>query len=67
MELLPYQQRMIQEHSELNTKLISLSKFFESKPFIDLPDNEKSLLRKQYGYMQRYAKVLNERIMNFNN
>lgn len=66
-ELLPYQQRVLEEHTALDTKMVSLAKFFETEWFIDLPDNEQSLLRKQYGYMQRYAGVLCERIKNFNN
>ena len=66
-ELLPYQLRVIEEHTALDTKTVALAKFFETKWFLDLPDNEQSLLRKQYGYMQRYAKVLLERIKNFNN
>ena len=67
MELLPYQLRVIEEHTALDTKMVALAKFFETKWFIDLPDNEQSLLRKQYGYMQRYAGVLYERIENFYN
>lgn len=66
-ELLPHQQRVLEEHAALDTKMIALDKFFDTKQFIDLPDNEQSLLRKQYGYMQRYAGVLCERIKNFNN
>ena len=43
----------------------ALSKFFDTKFFLDLPDVEQSLLRKQYGYMQKYSSVLSERISNF--
>jgi hypothetical protein len=63
--LLPYQQRVITEQDELDSKMIALSKFFDTKFFMDLPDEEQSLLRKQYGYMQRYSSVLSERISNF--
>ena len=67
MDLLPYQLRVIEEHTALDTKMVALDKFFDTKWFIDLPDNEQSLLKKQYGYMKRYAAVLSERIENFNN
>lgn len=66
-ELLPYQQLVLEEHTALDTKMIALYKFFDTKWFIDLPNHEQSLLRKQYGYMKRYAGVLYERIENFNN
>ena len=62
---LPHQQRVITEQDELDTKLIALSKFFDTTLFFSLPDVEQSLLRKQYGYMQRYSSVLSERISNF--
>jgi hypothetical protein len=65
--LLPYQQRVITEQDELDIKMLALSKFFDTKFFLDLPDVEQSLLRKQYGYMQRYSSVLSERISNFIN
>ena len=62
---LPYQQRVITEQDDLDTKMSALSKFFDTKFFSDLPDVEQSLLRKQYGYMQKYSSVLSERISNF--
>jgi len=62
---LPHQQRVITEQDELDIKLIALSKFFDTELFFSLQDVEQSLLRKQYGYMQRYSSVLSERISNF--
>jgi hypothetical protein len=65
--LLPYQQRVITEQDELDIKMLALSKFFDTKFFLDLPDVEQNLLRKQYVYMQRYSSILSERISNFIN
>jgi hypothetical protein len=62
-----YRQRLVLEKEELDIKMLALSKFFDTKFFLDLPDVEQNLLRKQYGYMQRYSSVLSERISNFIN
>ena len=62
---LPYQQRVITEQEELDTKMSALSKFFDTKFFSDLPDVEQRLRRKQDGYMEQYSSALSERISNF--
>lgn len=61
----PYQQRVIEEHDELNIKIVKLERFMASEAFTELPDWESELLNQQYLYMGYYLGVLSQRIRTF--
>jgi len=64
----PHQQRVVEEHAELVTKLMDLHSFICKNPlFKKLTGSEKGLLRLQALYMGNYAEVLYERIQLFKN
>ncbi|HEY1646237.1 MAG TPA: hypothetical protein VGF75_07825 [Candidatus Saccharimonadales bacterium] len=57
-----YQQRIVDERSQLNGRLSRLWHFIdESNMFSELPESEKDLLRKQYAVMLAYSAILDER------
>lgn len=60
--LQPHQQRVVEEHNELETKIQLLHKFSTSEVYKALPNDEKDRLRRQYEHMVNYANVLSERI-----
>lgn len=62
MKLEPYQQRVVQEKAELDAKLEALFKFFGSSSFKELPVEECERLSRQWVYMSKYSRVLEERI-----
>ena len=62
-----YQQRVVDEKSELDERLGKLIEFIEESPtFPRLPDDEKNRLRRQKDCMQNYSDVLGERVAAFN-
>lgn len=61
----PYQERVVQEKSELVEKTVKLRAFFETPTFAGLGFPERTLLRRQEHYMTQYASVLSERIAAF--
>ena len=61
----PHQQRVIDEASELETKLTALTNFFSNPIFETLTTDERQLLTKQSWAMELYIEVLIERINNF--
>ena len=63
--LLPHQQRVVEEKYELDEKLGKLLSFFQSEIFSSLSDAERSRLRNQARFMDRYSAVLKERIVAF--
>lgn len=63
--MLPYQERVVAEKSELDEKLTKLLCFFQSPDFIALSEAERSRLRNQARFMDGYAAVLEERISAF--
>jgi hypothetical protein len=65
MSFAPHQQRVIEEHKELTTKLNSLQGFFQTPIFAALPEAERSRLRNQARFMAGYEAVLQERIEAF--
>lgn len=65
--LQPHQQRVVEEHRELNEKIDKLGEFIVNKPgvFLQLPWEEQDLLHNQYRAMQAYSDILVERIAGF--
>ena len=61
-ELLPHQQRVVDELNELSTKVGKLNAFIETKLFDSLDESEKDRLRRQFAIMMDYQQVLAERI-----
>jgi Phage protein (N4 Gp49/phage Sf6 gene 66) family len=61
----PHEVRVIHEKAELDDKLASLSRFFESKQFHQLSATERNRLRAQRGSMVVYSQILAERIAAF--
>lgn len=61
----PHQQRVIDEKTELDGRLKKLNAFIDGEIFKGLPEDERTRLRKQVGYMKCYSYVLEERIAAF--
>lgn len=64
-----YQQRVIDEESALDKKIIALGKFIYglNPTFNKLLPHEQEQLKRQYSLMQSYRGVLLERIWGFGN
>lgn len=60
-----FQQRVVDEESELTEKLNKLGEFIRGKIFQTLPEAERSRLQEQDGYMRSYVDVLRRRIAAF--
>lgn len=59
-----YQKRVIEEHQELNSKIVKLTSFlFEN--LLKIKKNERELLQKQLYLMLEYSNVLTDRIDTF--
>jgi hypothetical protein len=66
VQLQPHQQRVVDEKSELDTKILALEKFIAGSPiFTGLPDAEKERLVRQASCMNEYSGILGERIEAF--
>lgn len=61
----PYQERVIIEKSELDTKIEKLETFLFGDGFPLLQKAEQIRMAQQFGYMRSYSEVLRERIENF--
>lgn len=61
----PYQQRVIDEKKELDTKLSKLSLFRTDGKFRELVSKDQELLNLQYHIMEALSMVLTARIKNF--
>lgn len=61
----PYQQRVVDEKSELDSKRMSLDAFFETVQFSTLDIGEQARMRYQAVAMREYSAVLGERIAAF--
>jgi predicted RecB family endonuclease len=60
------QQRVVQEKTDLDTKLTDLNKFIDfSADFKGLPESERMRLRAQSAIMQQYSAILAARIAAF--
>lgn len=61
-----YQQRVVDEKIMLDMKLENLEQYINgSSNFASLPEDERTRLRKQAGFMRGYSDVLAERIAAF--
>ena len=61
----PYQQRVIDEHKELQERRQKLAPFIGSDKYRSLPNDEQNRLRRQHSIMVAYEDVLEERIAHF--
>lgn len=62
---LDFRGRVAAERDALVGNIERLGSFFATSVFADLPDAEKSRLRRQLGVMQEHADILTERIAAF--
>ena len=65
MSLQPYQQRVVDEATELTEKVDKLQKFIQSYNFNRLDTSNKELLNTQSHHMTEYLSVLRKRIEQF--
>lgn len=66
MKYLPYQQRLIDEKTELDEKLDKLHDFIQENPiFKTLPEDEQKRLQRQDLVMAELSQILSERIAAF--
>lgn len=64
--MLPHQQRVADEKTELDKKIDDLRKFINKNPFyITLPEVERYQLLAQHGVMLHYSSILGDRIKAF--
>lgn len=64
--MLAYQQRVVDEQTELEIKLKALREFIRcNAAFHSLPAEERTLLKTQMDLMSAYSNVLDLRITNF--
>lgn len=61
----PFQQRVVQEKIELDTKLNDLHEFLGTSLYKELDPDEQHRLALQHMFMGMYSKTLLERIQNF--
>lgn len=61
----PFQQRVVDEQTELNEKIVKLEAFLEGDFFKKLPKAEQDRLTMQAIHMNDYNDVLRDRIRNF--
>ena len=64
-DLLPYQQRVVDEKQELDTKIGALSVFIAGVAFSTIPSDEQDRLTAQYLIMMAYSTILASRIKGF--
>jgi hypothetical protein len=66
MPLLPYQQRVVDEKAELDTKIEALALFIGTSPnWGAVPEAEQNRMRCQHTAMVTYSIILGERIAAF--
>ena len=65
-ELQPYQQRVVEEKKELDTKIEKLSVFMRGPDFNQkMVWRERAILIAQFNVMTKYSSILRDRIGNF--
>lgn len=65
-DMLPHQERVVEEKRELDEKLSKLGDFITESPiFGKLDTDEQIRLRRQYGIMSQYSEILAQRIESF--
>jgi hypothetical protein len=65
MALLPYQQRVVDEKSDLDEKRGALDMFFGSPVFAGIDHEEQLRMRHQAVHMHIYSTILGDRIAAF--
>lgn len=65
MNLLPHQQRVVEERQELEVKIDKLRSFIPTDTCLSLPFAERTRLARQLKIMLDYSEVLAERIEAF--
>jgi hypothetical protein len=63
--MLPHQQRVIDEKTELDERLGKLTAFFDTDLFPNFPQAEQDRMRRQAKHMKCYSDILGERIEAF--
>lgn len=61
----PYQQRIVEEKTELDAKMDKLTAFIDTPSFTGLPVMQQELLVEQLHHMGNYTAVLEKRIRLF--
>lgn len=61
----PHEQHVVDEKTELDSKISKLIPFLRSDTCLALPFDERSRLKRQAEVMQEYSSILNERIAAF--
>lgn len=63
--MMPHQQRVVDEKTDLDVKIEKLEAFIEGEIFSSLSDEEKDRLNLQLVTMDKYSDILGERIAAF--
>ena len=61
----PYQQRVVEEKAELDSRISSLTAFMPTETFKGLPEAERRRMGRQWWLMTELSQVLGERIAAF--
>ena len=61
----PFQIRVVEEHADLEKKIVALATFFSNPTFHKLPADEQERMYEQQRHMSAYADVLSRRIAAF--
>ena len=61
----PHQQRVVDEKTELDSKLKKLDTFGRTEFYGTLPADEQGRLNRQHSVMEEYSRILGERIAAF--
>jgi hypothetical protein len=64
-QMQPFQQRVIEERTELERKRLALESFLAGPVFKSLPTAEQERMAKQFYHMTEYSLVLRDRINAF--
>lgn len=65
IQLLPHQQRVVEERTELIEKITKLHAFFRTEIFDNLQEEDQGLLEDQVQLMMNYSDILLKRIDRF--
>ena len=60
-----HQERVLEERTQLNDRLVKLDSFLYTEKFNCLSMDDQDLLITQQAFMERYLDVLDQRIANF--
>jgi len=63
--MLPYQDRVVEEKSDLDSNIEKLANFIESTMFDDVEPEEQERMANQLNVMRELSDILGERIDNF--